>query len=193
MRIAPLLACAALAVFAAPQASSTSVLFIGNSFTFGAGSPVQFYRADIVTDLNHEGIGGVPALFKSFTPQAGLDYDVSLETRGGSGLDFHLANKHGDDRQPAVGQRRHARPQHARLRQAGRSGEARGDDASRWPSFCRASIRRSRSYLIATWPRADQTYPKKGAWHGQADRGDGARRSRRVRPGRGRRGRRSSP
>ena len=50
-----------------------------------------FYRADTVTDLNHEGIGGVPALFKSFTQQSGLDYDVSLETRGGSGLDFHLA------------------------------------------------------------------------------------------------------
>ena len=73
--------------------SSTSVLFIGNSFTFAAGSPVQFYRADTVTDLNNEGIGGVPALFKSFTQQAGLAYDVSLETRGGSGLDFHLANK----------------------------------------------------------------------------------------------------
>ncbi len=69
------------------------MLFIGNSFTFAAGSPVQFYRADTVTDLNNEGIGGVPALFKSFTQQAGLDYDVFLETRGGSGLDFHLENK----------------------------------------------------------------------------------------------------
>ena len=75
--------------------SATSVLFIGNSFTFAAGSPVSFYRADTVTDLNNEGIGGVPALFKSFTQQAGLDYDVSLETRGGSGLDFHLENKRG--------------------------------------------------------------------------------------------------
>ena len=54
---------------------------------------MRFYRADTVTDLNHEGIGGVPALFKSFAQQSGLDYDVALETRGGSGLDFHLANK----------------------------------------------------------------------------------------------------
>ena len=53
-----------------------SVLFVGNSFTFAAGSPVRFYRADTVTDLNSEGIGGVPALFKSFTQQAGLSYDV---------------------------------------------------------------------------------------------------------------------
>src|SRR5437764_12011772 len=75
------------------SAAGTSVLFIGNSFLFGSGSAVRFYRAGTVTDLNNEGIGGVPALFKSFTQQAGLDYDVSLETRGGVGLDFHLANK----------------------------------------------------------------------------------------------------
>ena len=84
-------------------AAGTSVLFIGNSFLFGSGSAVRFYRADTVTDLNHEGIGGVPALFKSFTQQAGLDYDVSLETRGGVGLDFHLANKLGVDRTAAAG------------------------------------------------------------------------------------------
>jgi hypothetical protein len=74
-------------------AASRSVLFIGNSFLFGSGSAVRFYRADTVTDLNGEGQGGVPALFKSFTQQAGLDYEVALETRGGSGLDFHLAEK----------------------------------------------------------------------------------------------------
>src|ERR1700690_818062 len=77
----------------AGTAAGKSVLFIGNSFLFGSGSAVRFYRASTVTDLNNEGIGGVPALFKSFTQQAGLDYDVSLETRGGVGLDFHLANK----------------------------------------------------------------------------------------------------
>ena len=71
----------------------TSVLFIGNSFTYGWGSPVRHYRASTVTDLNNEGIGGVPALFKSFADQAGLDYDVYLETRGGAGMDFHLENK----------------------------------------------------------------------------------------------------
>ena len=67
--------------------SRTSVLFIGNSFTYAHASPVRFYRSGTVTDLNGEGIGGVPALFKSFTQQAGLDYDVSLETRGGVGLE----------------------------------------------------------------------------------------------------------
>lgn len=73
--------------------AQTSVLFIGNSFTYGFGSATKYYRADSVTDLNNEGIGGVPALFKSFTEQADLNYDVYLETRSGSALDFHLENK----------------------------------------------------------------------------------------------------
>jgi hypothetical protein len=71
--------------------AETSGLFIGNSFT--CGSAAKYYRADSVTDLNNEGIGGVPALFKSFTQQAGLNYDVYLETKSGSALDFHLENK----------------------------------------------------------------------------------------------------
>ena len=62
--------------------ADTSILFIGNSFTYGWGSSTRYYRADSVTDLNHEGIGGVPALFKSFSDQAGLDYDIHLQTRG---------------------------------------------------------------------------------------------------------------
>ena len=73
--------------------AQTSVLFIGNSFTYGYGSATKYYRSDSVTDLNNDGIGGVPALFKSFTEQAGLEYDVFLETRSGSALDFHLENK----------------------------------------------------------------------------------------------------
>jgi hypothetical protein len=95
MKLAVILLCVASvfasnALLAQPR---TQVLFIGNSFTYAAGSPVHFYRAGTVTDLNGEGVGGVPALFKSFADQAGLAYDVSLETRGGTGLDFHLAEK----------------------------------------------------------------------------------------------------
>jgi hypothetical protein len=66
--------CAAGHVFAG------SILFIGNSFTFAYGSPVRYYRPDSVTDLNSTDQGGVPALFKSFTVEAGLPYEVYLET-----------------------------------------------------------------------------------------------------------------
>src|SRR5678815_5193437 len=49
-----------------------TILFVGNSFTFGAQSVVQRYRPETVHDLNHDGMGGIPALFKAFTRQAGL-------------------------------------------------------------------------------------------------------------------------
>ena len=55
---------AALMILLLPCAPTEahSILFVGNSFTFGAGSPVRKYHPDQVTDLNGEGIGGVPAL-----------------------------------------------------------------------------------------------------------------------------------
>lgn len=75
---------------AMPAAAGTSILFIGNSFTYGALASVQNYNVGTVTDLvPGSSIGGVPALFKSFTVQAGLDYDVNLETRPGSNLSYH--------------------------------------------------------------------------------------------------------
>jgi hypothetical protein len=79
-----------LSLQAMPAAAGTSILFIGNSFTYGALASVQTYNTDTVTDLvPGSSIGGVPALFKAFTVQAGLDYDVSLETQPGSNLSYH--------------------------------------------------------------------------------------------------------
>jgi hypothetical protein len=93
--------CALALSFLANVACATSILFIGNSFTFGAGSAVQTWRADTVRDLNGQGIGGMPALFKAFARQSGLKYEVALETQGGSGLDWHLQHKLGViDQQP---------------------------------------------------------------------------------------------
>ena len=89
---------AALCLFAAPAFAAPKILFIGNSFTFGAHSSAMHYETDQVHDLNPADklgrtIGGVPALFKEFTKEAGMDYDVSLETVGGKGFDYHLAEK----------------------------------------------------------------------------------------------------
>jgi len=92
----PALLLAALALLPAPavaQAGPRTILFVGNSFTFGAGSPVRRYRPDSVRDLNGEGLGGVPALFRTFTEQAGLDYAVSLETSPGKSLQWHWAER----------------------------------------------------------------------------------------------------
>ena len=147
-------------------AAGTSIVFIGNSFLFGSGSAVRFYRAGTVTDLNNEGTGGVPALFKSFTQQAGLDYDVALETRGGVGLDFHLENKVG-----VIGRRGWDKV-------VAHGYSTLDADKPRDPaklvstSKQMAEALRSHNpnveiYLMATWSRADQTYPAKGAWAGQ--------------------------
>ena len=156
------LLCACVAV----EDDSTSVLFIGNSFTYGHGSPVRFYRAGTVTDLNSEGIGGVPALFKSFADQAGLDYDVFLETRGGTGLDFHLASKleliggrgwdavvmHGYSTLDADQPRNPAKLVATSAQMANALRQQNRDVAV---------------FLMATWSRADQVYPEEGAWAGQ--------------------------
>jgi hypothetical protein len=164
--LALLLACSTVALGCSGRAAGSSVLFIGNSFLYGSGSAVRFYRADTVTDLNDEGIGGVPALFKSFTQQAGLDYDVSLETRGGSGLDFHLANKldvitsrvwdavvmHGYSVLDADKPRDPAKLIATSKQMA---------------DVLRASNPQVALYLMATWPRADHVYLATGSWAGQ--------------------------
>src|ERR1700761_8697235 len=82
-----------LVLLGAGAARAETILFVGNSFTYGANSPVWKYRAGSVTDLNGTGVGGVPALFKLFTQEAGRDYTVSLETVGGRDLGFHLREK----------------------------------------------------------------------------------------------------
>jgi hypothetical protein len=146
--------------------SMLNILFIGNSFLFGSGSAVRFYRADTVTDLNREGIGGVPALFKSFTQQARLDYDVSLETRGGAGLDFHLANKLG-----VLGKRgwdKVVMHGYSTLDADKPRDPAKLIATSKqMADFLRTHNPKVEVYLMATWSRADETYPAKGAWAGQ--------------------------
>jgi hypothetical protein len=155
-----------LALGAGRAAPGTSVLFIGNSFTFGAGSAVRFYRADTVTDLNQEGIGGVPALFKSFTSQAGLAYDVSLETHPGVGLDFHLESK-----LDAIGSRTwdivimHG----FSTLDAGKPGDPAKLIATsrRMAEFLHDRNPKVEIHLTATWSRPDQTYVAGGAWFGK--------------------------
>jgi len=148
------------------SAAVRSVLFIGNSFTFAAGSAVRFYRADTVADLNGQGQGGVPALFRSFANQAGLDYDVSLETQPGSGLEFHLANK-----RDLIA----ARPwdtvvMHGQstldFDKPGNPGKL-VETSALMATLLRGANPHVEIYLLSTWSRADQTYPPTGAWTGK--------------------------
>ena len=165
MRIAAVFA-AALAFLAALPTAPTAVLFIGNSFTFGLGSPVQKWRPESVTDLNHEGIGGVPALFKSFTKQGGLDYDVSLETHPGIGLDYHLQNR----REVLASRPWDVVVMHG---QSTLDFDKPGDPAKliattrEMAEFLAGRNPKVEIHLTATWSRADQTYVSGGRWYGQ--------------------------
>jgi hypothetical protein len=145
--------------------SAESILFVGNSFTFGAESPVQHYRPETVTDLNHDGMGGIPALFKSFTSQAGFDYDVSLETIAGANLDIHYETK--------LALLARAWDQVVLQAYSTLDANAPGDASKLIDYSARlASLFQSMNphvdlRLVATWSRADQTYLQSGHWFGQ--------------------------
>jgi hypothetical protein len=143
-----------------------SILFIGNSFTFGQGSAVHFWNSSTVTDLNGEGVGGVPALFKAFVVETGLDYDVSLETHPGVGLDWHLANK-----RDAIG----AKPYDVVVMHGYSTLDANkpGDPATliattrEMAGLLAARNPKVEIHTEATWSRADQTYPQGRPWFGK--------------------------
>ena len=110
----------ALLVLAAGPAAAvepTTILFVGNSYTFGRVDPVMSYNAANVHDLtaafnaiNPSGTnsypvgtpgqgwfeqhpwGGVPGIFKKMTDEAGLNYDGSLSTRNAASLRGQFLN-----------------------------------------------------------------------------------------------------
>lgn len=167
------LAClsALAALLGVPTAHATSILFVGNSFTFGepaGGAPiVENFQPSTVSDLNGTGIGGVPALFKAFTTQAGLNYTVSLETVPGVGVDYHYNNKLSLlTTQPydvAVFQ------SYSTL-----DGSRPGNPATlityadRLAQALDAQNPNLHVLLDSTWSRADQTYLPSGHWYGDS-------------------------
>jgi hypothetical protein len=97
------LSIAMIALAGAPYAYAApiSILFVGNSYTFGRVDPVMSYNAANVHDLtaamniaNSSGSnpyephpwGGVAGIFKQFTVESGLDYDVSISARNAASL-----------------------------------------------------------------------------------------------------------
>lgn len=149
----------------APAAQQHTILFVGNSFTFGAESPVMTYRTKSVSDLNGDGMGGVPALFKRFADQTGLHYKVSLETAAGQTLKWHLANKSAVIDQPwdAV-----VLQQYSTL-----DPDKPGDPSDTFIAargLAELLTRRNRHVdlsLVATWSRPGLTYPSGEHWSGQ--------------------------
>ncbi len=147
------------------QAHADTILFVGNSFTFGALSPVWKFHNTTVTDLNGGGVGGVPALFKTFTTEAGLDYTVSLETVGGKDLQYHLDNK-----RTLIDQAwDHVVLQSFSTLDAAKPGDPASLIASAavMAKLFRAKNPKADIRLMATWSRADLTYLTTGHWYGK--------------------------
>jgi hypothetical protein len=165
MRKLLILVFGALTLIVDAPGRAASILFVGNSFTFGELSDVKHYEPSLVHDLNNEGIGGVPALFKRFTVQAHLDYDVSLETSPGKNFDFHVEQK------SAVLDRSW---DHVLLQGYSTLNEHTPGDPSVLVDY---AGRLARMFLLrnprvdirleSTWSRADQTYLPTGHWHGK--------------------------
>jgi hypothetical protein len=123
------------------------------------------YRKDSVSDLNGDGMGGVPALFKRFADESGLNYKVSLETAAGQTLAWHLATRRAEIDRPwdAV-----VLQQYSTL-----DPDKPGDVTSTIPAArgLTALLRRRNPRvdisLVATWSRPDLTYPPGKRWSGQ--------------------------
>ena len=158
-------AAALLFAMGAQTVFARTILFVGNSFTFGDRSPVKRFHPERVTDLNKDGFGGVPALFKTFTTESGLNYDVSLETSPGKSLSWHYANEQAQ----LKGQWDVVTLQgYSTLDQ-----QHPGDPADQikgahdLAKMMVAENADTKVYLISTWSRADQTYKPTGHWYGK--------------------------
>src|SRR3954466_15026727 len=89
------------------SADPIAILFVGNSYTFGRVDPVMSYNAANVHDLTAafnavsstgsnpwepHPWGGVPGIFKKFTDESGLNYDVSISARNAASLRGQFLN-----------------------------------------------------------------------------------------------------
>ena len=137
------------------------ILFVGNSFTFGALSRKAYAcDRDAITDANGTQQGGVPGIFKEMTRQAGLDYAVTIEALPGRSLAYHLAHHAAligsgtwDDI-VLQGQSTEALP-------ANRGGKPDAFDhaAQQIKDLAKNAQPATRLYLYETWARPDLVFP----------------------------------
>lgn len=160
------IAAALLFAVGAQTAFARTILFVGNSFTFGDLSPVKRFHPERVTDLNKLGFGGVPALFKTFTTEAGLDYDVSLETSPGKSLSWHYANEQAQ----LTGKWDVVTLQGYSTLDAKNPGDP-ADQIKGAHDLAKMLVTENpdaKVYMVSTWSRADQTYKPTGHWYGKS-------------------------
>ncbi|RZK61047.1 MAG: hypothetical protein EOO59_06020, partial [Hymenobacter sp.] len=171
-----------LPLAAQAQTTPVRVLFVGNSFVHGQFTPVLYYNSAAVTDLNYNlpagdprahdsgmpgAFGGVPGIFKKFTTQTGLNYDVQLEAVSGKSLQFHYASAlapiavAGWDK--VVLQEQSTRPV---PNSRGGSRAAFYTAATQLEQAIHQASPNAQVYLYETWGRADFTYPSGQTYSG---------------------------
>jgi hypothetical protein len=141
------------------------VLFVGNSFTFGATSAVLRYRAETVDDRNRDGIGGVPALFKLFADQLNVPVTVALETSPGKTLQWHFQHK----QREIDGRWDHVVLQEYSTLDPDKPGDATRsiEFAGRLTRWIRARTPDARVSITSNWTRPDLTVPAGQHWSGK--------------------------
>ena len=173
LRRAAVAAAAALTLVAqAADAAPPTIVFVGSSVTWGY-TEVEGFGVGTVTDLNGctqtvggcKAIGGVPALFKAFAHQVGLDYDVYMEMIPGSSLTQHY------DTERAVLDR--AWDEVVMNGQTTLDFAAPGDpmritsDTHLLGTMWQARNPKVQVNLLSTWSRADLVYATQGnPWYG---------------------------
>ncbi len=159
-----------------------AILFVGNSFLHGRYSPVLHYNAGAIKDENF-GLprtdpraevaeagpyGGIPGIFKKFTDEAGVPYDVHIEAVSAKPLEYHHMHA-----LPLI-----AQPQWDDVvlqdYSSGPLPEARGGKPGRFFKYAtlleqavHGANPRARVYLYENWPRADMVYPARAPYAGQ--------------------------
>ena len=152
------------------------ILFVGNSFFHGQYQPVLAYNAARVTDENYglpsdnprcettngEPViwGGTPGIFKQFTEEAGLNYEVHFEEINAKPLQYHYdyaLSVIKQSRWNTVVLQEHS-TRALPVRHGGRP-DLFSSYATRLEQAVHTASPAARVYLFQTWPRADLCYP----------------------------------
>jgi uncharacterized repeat protein (TIGR02543 family) len=177
--------CTALALLAGSGTAlaQTRILFVGNSFTHGYVAPVLNYNAAAIFDDNygqspnsprHESDesgpwGGVPGIFKRFTDEAGLAYEVHIEAINGVDLTYHYTNALAVIGQPAVWDKVVLQELSTGPLPVNKGGNPADffTYSTRLEQAVHAANAAAKVYLYETWARADLTYPAGQPYSGQ--------------------------
>lgn len=166
------------------QPAPVRVLFVGNSFTHGKFDPVRLYNAASasnpggVVDENYQQTGaraenyagpwgGIPGLFKKFADQAGLSYEVHIESISGQPLEYHYRNALAVVRQ-ASWDKVVLQDQSIYPLPTARTGNRTSfyTYATNLERAVHGQNAQAQVYLYETWARADLTYPSNQPYSG---------------------------